>query len=269
MSCCQRLEGLAEVPSVCGKCLVTLSHLSWACRVPQLCAPVSPFLCSPLEPCQQQPPFSPSHLWGPRPSLLHPEHHQPHFLLLGGSRFLVPGWRRAENRSHCSGSRYFPETQALNPGPRVVRRAVQTLCLSSGSRASTFLGFSEKPPWLGGQVQEKRQKRLKEWASSTRLSSLVAQAAKNLPATQETQVRYLSREDSLEWGMATHSSVLAWKISGTEEPGGLLSMGSQRLRQDWVTNSLTFTPQSGSLWSRTAPAAAKNEHQGLPWRPSG
>ena len=54
----------------------------------------------------------------------------------------------------------------------------------------------------------------------------MAQMVKNLPAMQETQVRSLGQEDSLEKGMATHSSILAWRIPWTEEPGGLQSMGS-------------------------------------------
>ena len=49
----------------------------------------------------------------------------------------------------------------------------------------------------------------------------------NLPAMQETQVRFLGWEDPLEKGMETHSSILAWKIPWTEEPGGLRSMGSK------------------------------------------
>ena len=49
---------------------------------------------------------------------------------------------------------------------------------------------------------------------------LVAQTVKDLPATQETRVRSLGREDPLEKGMATHSSILAWRIPRTEEPGG-------------------------------------------------
>ena len=57
--------------------------------------------------------------------------------------------------------------------------------------------------------------------------ALVAQSVKTLPAVQETQVRSLHWEDPLEKEMATHSSILAWKISWTEEPGGLQSMGSQ------------------------------------------
>ena len=56
---------------------------------------------------------------------------------------------------------------------------------------------------------------------------LVAQMVKNLPAMQETQVQSLSLEDALEKGMATHSSILAWRIPQTEEPGGLQSMGLQ------------------------------------------
>ena len=61
-------------------------------------------------------------------------------------------------------------------------------------------------------------------------------AEKNPPAMQETEVQSPGREDPLEKGMATHSSVLAWRTPWTEEPGGLQSMGSQRVRHDWVTN---------------------------------
>ena len=63
-------------------------------------------------------------------------------------------------------------------------------------------------------------------------ASLVVQLVKNLPAVQETRVRCLGWEDPLEKEIATHSSILAWKISWTEEPGGLQSMGSQRGRHD-------------------------------------
>ena len=60
----------------------------------------------------------------------------------------------------------------------------------------------------------------------------VAQMVKHLPAMQETWVQSLSWEDPLEKGMATHSSIPAWKIPWTEEPGGLQSMGSQRIGHD-------------------------------------
>ena len=65
-------------------------------------------------------------------------------------------------------------------------------------------------------------------------ASLVAQLGKNLPAMRKTWVRSLGRENPLENGMATHSSILVWRIPWTEEPGGLQSMGLQRVRQDWV-----------------------------------
>ena len=58
-------------------------------------------------------------------------------------------------------------------------------------------------------------------------ASLMAQSVKNPPAMQETWVRALGWEDPLEEGMATHSSILAWRIPQTEEPGGLQPMGSQ------------------------------------------
>ena len=62
-----------------------------------------------------------------------------------------------------------------------------------------------------------------------KLASLVAQRVKCLPAMQETWVRSLGQEDPLEKEMATHSSILAWRIPGTAEPGGLPSMGSHRV----------------------------------------
>ena len=66
-------------------------------------------------------------------------------------------------------------------------------------------------------------------------ASLVAQTVKNLPAMQEkqeTQIRSLGLEDPLEKGMATHSSILAWRSPWREEPGGLQSMGWQRVGHD-------------------------------------
>ena len=62
---------------------------------------------------------------------------------------------------------------------------------------------------------------------------------KNPPAMQETWVQFLGWEDPLEKGMATHSNILAWRILWTEEPGGLQSMGSQRLGQDWAADNFT------------------------------
>ena len=60
-------------------------------------------------------------------------------------------------------------------------------------------------------------------------ASLVAQMVNNPPAMQEAWVQSLGQEDPLEKGMTTHSSILAWRIPWTEEPGGLQSIGSQRV----------------------------------------
>ena len=64
------------------------------------------------------------------------------------------------------------------------------------------------------------------------VASLVAQLVKNLPAVQETRVRPLGWEDPLEKEIASHSSILAWKISWTEKPGRLQSVGSQKAGHD-------------------------------------
>ena len=60
---------------------------------------------------------------------------------------------------------------------------------------------------------------------------------KNLPAMQETWVRSLGQEDPLEKGMTIHTSILAWRIQWTEEPGGLQFIGSQRVGHDRATNT--------------------------------
>ena len=72
-------------------------------------------------------------------------------------------------------------------------------------------------------------------------ASLVAQMVKNLPAIWETWVQSLGQEDPLEKEMATHSSILAWRIPWIEEPGGLQFMGSQRVRHNWATNTFILT----------------------------
>ena len=71
---------------------------------------------------------------------------------------------------------------------------------------------------------------------ATAKTSLVTQMVKHLPTMWETWVQSLGREGLLEKEMATHSSILAWKIPWTEEPGGLQSMGLQRVGHDWGTS---------------------------------
>ena len=69
---------------------------------------------------------------------------------------------------------------------------------------------------------------------------LVVQTVKTLPVMWETQVRSLDQKDPLEKGMATHSSILSWRILWLEEPGGLQSMGSQRVRHNWGINNFKW-----------------------------
>ena len=75
---------------------------------------------------------------------------------------------------------------------------------------------------------------------------------------QEMQVWSLGQEDSLEKEMATHSSILAWRIPWTEEPGGLQSMGSQRVRHDWTTNTHTHTHRHTHRHTHTHPVIQKS-----------
>ena len=68
----------------------------------------------------------------------------------------------------------------------------------------------------------------------------MAQTVKNLPVVQETQVQSLGQEDPLEKEIATHSSILAWRIPWREEPGGLQFMVLQRVGHNWATNTASF-----------------------------
>ena len=86
-------------------------------------------------------------------------------------------------------------------------------------------------------------------------STGMAQTVKNLPAIQDTWVQSLGQEGPLGKGIATHSSILAWEIPWTEEPGGLQSMGLQRVRCNWLTLSLYCLkesfPAKGKWWHVT------------------
>ena len=80
-----------------------------------------------------------------------------------------------------------------------------------------------------GVTQSQTQLNLAAAAVLGHRTSLTAQMVKNLPTMWETWVRSLGQEDPLEEGMATYSSILAWRIPWTEEPGGLQTMGLQRV----------------------------------------
>ena len=105
---------------------------------------------------------------------------------------------------------------------------------SAGKESTCNAGDLDFIPGSGRSPTEETDYPLQySWAS------LLAQTVKNPPAKWETWVRSLGWEDSLEEGMATHSSVLAWRIPRTEEPGRLQSMGSQRVRHNWATQHST------------------------------
>ena len=90
----------------------------------------------------------------------------------------------------------------------------------------SFLGFFQVPKYSSSHSVYHLQ------FSNLGYESLVSQKVKNLPALQETLVQSLGWEDPLQEVMATHSTMLAWGLSWIEEPGGLQSMGSQRVRHD-------------------------------------
>ena len=81
-------------------------------------------------------------------------------------------------------------------------------------------------------------------------ASLMAQMVKNLPGMQEIWTRSLGQEDFLEKGMASHSSNFAWRIPWTEEPGRLQSMELQRVRHNWMTNTIQIDVLKGFLGNR-------------------
>ena len=91
------------------------------------------------------------------------------------------------------------------------------------------------------------------------MGSLVAQRLKHLPPMRETWVRSLGREDPLEKEMVAHSSILAWRIPWTEEPGRLQSMGSQRVRHDWT--SLHFMVFPVVMYECESWTIKKTEHR--------
>ena len=79
-------------------------------------------------------------------------------------------------------------------------------------------------------------------------ASLVAEMVKSLPSVQEAWVRSLGQEDPLEKGMATHSSILAWEVSWTEEPGRLQTMCSQKVGHNGMTNF--FFPRDYTIYHK-------------------
>ena len=146
----------------------------------------------------------------------------------------------------ASGS--FPKSQFFMSGGQSIRVSASTSVLPMNMQDCIILGWTD---WIS--LQSKGLSRviprspfininslaLKFLYSPTLISTrtfLVAQMVKHLPIVRETWVQSLGWEDLLEKEMATHSSILAWKILWMEEPGRLQSMGSQRVGHDWATS---------------------------------
>ena len=161
--------------------------------------------------------------------------------LLGGQRNPPPTSLPLSAKTRAA----FP-VQTLSPGDLNTKHfkrtwnhhsKQQTLCLRKGSWAPS----SSQSPLLALCAWRLCLEGTQTWSRAFRLIPsrpvLCAPHLQDLPAQsslemQETQVQSLSQEDPLQESMATHSSIFAWRIPGTEEPCGLQSMGSQRVRHD-------------------------------------
>ena len=116
--------------------------------------------------------------------------------------------------------------RGLPPYYGQVEKWVQVLCFIS----------ERKGPFAATRFGVRIQAFHYAFTNTNTRTSLVAQTVKHLPTVQETWIQSLGWEDLLEKDMATHSSILSWRIPWTEEPGGLQSMGSQRVGHDWATS---------------------------------
>ena len=129
-------------------------------------------------------------------------------------------------------------TQGLNPGLPHCRQTLYCLSHQGRSESDSVVSNSLRPhglhsPWNSpGQNTEVGSRSLFQGTLGSLRNSLAAQTVKCLPTMRETWVRSLGREDPLEKEMKTHSSIHAWKIPWTKEPGGLESIESQRVRHN-------------------------------------
>ena len=113
------------------------------------------------------------------------------------------------------------------------RPSFSSVSLSHQKASINLLSFSARR-----QTESHNHRKVIKLITWTTISivSLVAQRLKHLPTMREAWVRSLGREDPLEKEMATHSSILSWRIPWTEEPGGLQSTGLQRVGHDWASD---------------------------------
>ena len=140
------------------------------------------------------------------------------------NRGQCPPWKSTDSWERATGTAKEKSTW----GPRYTWRSQGT---SSGAAITMHTHTKRSRPKRGTPNPAPRGTK-RTFEKRFKGDTQVAQSVKNLPAMQETWIRSLDQGDPLEKEMATHSSVLAWKIPWIEEPGGLQSMGLQRVRHD-------------------------------------
>ena len=139
---------------------------------------------------------------------------------------------------------YTPESHETFHSTLCTRCVTWSVCLLQPKDKRLF-------KWLDSYGRVSNVTGSQELANSMKHSSdfPIAQVVTNLPAMQETWLWSLGQEDTLEKGMATHFSILAWRIPWTEEPGRLHSVGSQRVGHDWATNTtICFRHSDWVVW---------------------
>ena len=180
---------------------------------------------------------------------------------------LVPGWRAVQFSSvDQSCPTLCDPMNCSTPGLPVhhqLPESTQTPVHRVGDAIQPSYPLSSPSPSAFNLSQHQG---LFQWVSSSLVASLVAQTVKRLPTMREIHVQSLGWEDPLEKEMATHSSILAWKISWMEEPGWLLSMGSQRVVHDWATSlSIYLSISSSRLVAKVL--EFQLQHQSFQWTP--
>ena len=143
---------------------------------------------------------------------------------------------------HLQGPLFLKSTKTMSPQASCISEVIQTLFLKIKLQTSLIIQKPNFSQEINGFVQLKSSF-LGDLSQVPPLRALfrglgLALMVKNLPAMQENQVQSLGWEDPLEKEMWTHYSILACRIPRAEEPRALQSMGSQRVRHDWVTNTL-------------------------------
>ena len=180
---------------------------------------------------------------------------------------LVPGWRAVQFSSVAQSCPTLCDPMNCStPGLPVhhqLPESTQTHVHRVGDAIQPSYPLSSPSPSAFNLSQHQG---LFQWVSSSLVASLVAQTVKRLPTMREIHVQSLGWEDPLEKEMATHSSILAWKISWMEEPGWLLSMGSQRVVHDWATSlSIYLSISSSRLVAKVL--EFQLQHQSFQWTP--